>query len=91
MLKLGKILHVTSNGFIIVLIKNIPAIGAKVVDKRMKKIGVVFDIIGPTNRPFAVIKPFSKIDMSSLDPVLYCISKEKKRKIKRRGKSLKKK
>ena len=75
MLKLGKILHVTSNGFIIVLIKNIPAIGAKVVDKRMKKIGVVFDIIGPTNRPFAVIKPFSKIDMSSLDPVLYCISK----------------
>ncbi len=79
MKKIGKILHVTSNGFIIVPTKSPPKIGSKVVDKKLRTIGVVFDIIGPVNSPFAVIKPRSKEFIDNPPDVLYAIDEVRRK------------
>ncbi|MGQ4833377.1 MAG: H/ACA ribonucleoprotein complex subunit GAR1 [Candidatus Asgardarchaeia archaeon] len=79
MKKVGKTLHVTSNGLIIVSTKSPPKIGSKVVNKKMEVIGTVFDIIGPVNSPFAVIKPKSKKYIERPPDVLYAIEERKRK------------
>jgi len=58
----GKILHTSKMGNIIVKgdAKNLPKIGEIVYNSRMEKVGYVYDIIGPVNSPYIVVKPFKK-------------------------------
>ncbi|MFP3909592.1 MAG: H/ACA ribonucleoprotein complex subunit GAR1 [Archaeoglobaceae archaeon] len=57
--KIGSVAHVSRSGFIVSPLEpnNLPDIGSEVVNNRAKKIGSVYDIIGPTRSPFALIKP----------------------------------
>jgi len=56
--KLGEILGVSSQKNLIVRIQsqNIPRVNSKVFDRKRRKIGFVFDIIGPVSAPYAVVK-----------------------------------
>ena len=40
--------------------KNLPRIGEEVYDSRMEKVGFVYDIIGPVNSPYIVVKPLKE-------------------------------
>lgn len=56
---LGSVLHITRSKYIIVKIhdkKNLPLLGSEVLDANNEIVGKVIDIIGPVDRPFAVVK-----------------------------------
>jgi len=40
----------------------LPKINSVVVDQKRTKIGRVFDIFGPTDRPYIVVKPYRNVD-----------------------------
>jgi len=37
--------------------ENIPRIGDEVINEKLKPIGTVFDIFGPTSSPYVAVKP----------------------------------
>ena len=57
MRKLGKILKVSLGKYLLVRADFAPREGALVYDRRMRKIGTVYDVIGPVAHPFVVIVP----------------------------------
>jgi len=83
---LGPITNITKSGLIITRIedyKNMPSTGSFVFDANGEKIGVLIDIIGPINNPYAVIRVERKAILSSLKPsmvLFYKCKKEKKMK-----------
>ncbi|MBO8182839.1 MAG: hypothetical protein H0Z28_08620 [Archaeoglobus sp.] len=54
----GIVRHVTSR-FVVVSAnpESLPKVGSQVFTRRMEKVGVVYDIIGPVKSPFLLIKP----------------------------------
>jgi RNA-binding protein len=42
--------------------EELPKINSVVVDQKKFKIGRVFDIFGPTDRPYVVVKPYKNVD-----------------------------
>jgi len=63
MRRLGTVLHVTRNGYIVVVLENryrIPSLNVNVYDSHRRKLGVLLDIIGPVDEPYAVVKPSDK-------------------------------
>jgi len=54
--KLGRVLHVSSSGRLIVRGETKPNLGDKVTNDKGKSIGVVFDVFGPTNAPYVSVK-----------------------------------
>lgn len=81
MQRLGRVLHVSQNRNIIIKIKNIPKIGAKVVDENLRPIGRVFDILGPISSPYASIKPEIPETSGMEEKILYVLpTKWRKRK-----------
>jgi len=42
---------------------SLPRIGVDVVNGKMRKVGYVYDIIGPVNSPFAVIRVENRKDI----------------------------
>lgn len=55
--KLGNVLHISHRGFIILRTNKTPPIGARVVDKKVKHIGIVQDVFGPVKTPYVAIRP----------------------------------
>lgn len=53
---LGRVRVVSKNKNLIVEASEKPRIGAKVYDEKMALVGFVYDIIGPVNSPFVVVK-----------------------------------
>ena len=58
--KLGKGYPSRSNVVVPADPKNLPGVGMSVVNRRMEKIGYVYDIIGPVKSPFVVVRPESR-------------------------------
>jgi len=44
--------------------EEIPKINSVVVDQKKVGIGRVFDVFGPANRPYIVVKPYRNVDAS---------------------------
>ncbi len=85
---LGLPLHKTKTGLLIVQIrtKKLPALGAMVVKRSMRRIGTIMDIIGPVKEPYAVVKLTRRdIDNELLtSPLYYMPPRKPLRKRKRR-------
>lgn len=63
MRRLGTVLHITCNGYIVVALEDkerIPSLNTNVYDERGRKLGTLLDIIGPVKEPYAVVKPSDK-------------------------------
>jgi len=58
--RLGKVLHVSSSGNLVVQANIAPEIGSKVVDEKLKEVGSVYDVIGPVNSPYVTIRPIER-------------------------------
>jgi RNA-binding protein len=65
--RLGKILHLSKSRSLIIKLASRPSvnIGSKVLDSRLREIGVIQDVFGPVAFPYVAIKP-SSVDPSSL-------------------------
>jgi RNA-binding protein len=55
--RLGRVLHTSPSGNIIIKIENIPKIGQTVVDENLKAVGKTFDLFGPVSSPYVAIRP----------------------------------
>jgi RNA-binding protein len=57
--KLGKVLHVSNRGSLIVRAEKTPPSGehAVVVDKSAEKIGSIIDVFGPVKTPYVAVRP----------------------------------
>lgn len=64
MRRLGKVLHVSKRGSLILRTDKTPPIGPKalVLDKEANKIGTILDVFGPVNNPYVSIRPYEGID-----------------------------
>jgi rRNA processing protein Gar1 len=65
--------------------ENIPRIGDKVANEKLKPVGVVFDVFGPTSSPYVAVKPNTQNPEQLINQVLYAVpSKSGRKKRKRR-------
>ena len=81
MQRLGKVISITPSQNIIIKSKKPHKIGTTVVNEKLKVVGKIFDIIGPTASPYIVVKPTIKKPEKLVDEKLYSIlSKNKRRK-----------
>lgn len=56
--RLGKVLHLSSNGGNLILKAEIGvSIGEPVTDKDRRVVGRVFDVFGPVSNPYVAVKP----------------------------------
>ncbi|WP_456371159.1 H/ACA ribonucleoprotein complex subunit GAR1 [Geoglobus sp.] len=57
--QIGRVLHQSKTGNIIVIAdpRNLPKTGVDVFNRKMEKVGFVYDIIGPVNSPYIVVRP----------------------------------
>jgi RNA-binding protein len=75
--RLGKVLHVTPSQNVVAKISKIPKIGLTVVDEKLKTVGKIFDIIGPTSSPYVIIKPTIKEPETLANKQLYLLLSKK--------------
>mgnify|MGYP006266663419 CR=1 FL=1 len=67
MIKLGKLLHISSSGNLIVRADAPAPLGAIVFAERAKKIGQVGDVFGPKKAPYISVKsPFDRKSLTDL-------------------------
>jgi RNA-binding protein len=55
--KVGDILHVSHDGRFVLKLSTTPPLGITVYDYSMRRLGVLYDIIGPVNSPYGLVKP----------------------------------
>ena len=83
--RIGHVLHVSNTKNMIIKAENIPRIGDKVANEKLKPVGTVFDVFGPTSSPYVAVKPHIQSPEQLVNQVLYVIpSKAGRRKRKRR-------
>jgi RNA-binding protein len=83
--RIGHVLHVSNTKNMIIKAENIPRIGDEVANEKLKPVGTVFDVFGPTSSPYVAVKPISQNPEQLVKHVLYAIpSKAGRRKRKRR-------
>jgi rRNA processing protein Gar1 len=65
--------------------ENIPHIGDQVANEKLKEVGLVFDVFGPTSSPYVAVKPHIQKPEELVKHVLYTVpSKDKGKKWKNR-------
>jgi RNA-binding protein len=69
--RIGHVLHVSSTKNVIVRAENTPRIGDKVTNEKLKPIGTVFDVFGPTSSPYVAVKPHIQNPEQLINKVLY--------------------
>ncbi|MHC1631527.1 MAG: H/ACA ribonucleoprotein complex subunit GAR1 [Methanotrichaceae archaeon] len=66
--RLGTILHIVQNKLIVrgesKKSAKLPKINSVVVNRKLVKIGRVFDVFGPVDNPYIVVSPYRKVDAS---------------------------
>ena len=82
--RIGHILHLSKTRNIILKADNIPQIGDKVTDEKLRPVGTVFDVFGPTSSPYVAVKPNIHITEQLTNQVLYATPSNDGRKRKRR-------
>jgi len=68
MRRLGKVLHISNRGSIILRVDKTPPMGSKsiVMDKQAQEIGTIVDVFGPVANPYVAIRPRRDFDLQKL-------------------------
>jgi RNA-binding protein len=77
--RLGKVLHISHRGSIIIRTEKTPPVGSKsvVMDKKAQEVGTIIDVFGPVKFPYVSIKPKRGYDPKKLvGQVLYLYKKQ---------------
>jgi len=74
MRRLGKVLHLSKSGNLILRLeqKVVPTINAKVVDYKLRRIGEVNSVLGPVKNPYVSVKP-ATADSALEGRILYLV------------------
>lgn len=71
---LGKVLHLSKSGNIIVSslkLRNLPRTGVKAFDSDRIVIGKVSEVFGPVSSPYVSVKPFNKDKEALIGKMVY--------------------
>jgi RNA-binding protein len=70
--RLGTVLHLSPHGHLIVRLEepSLPRMNAKVVTKKMDKIGTVYDIFGPETSPYVSVKIDRKMPRAGVQALI---------------------
>ena len=71
--RIGHVLHLSATRNIIIKADYIPHIGDKVSDEKLKPVGNVFDVFGPTSSPYVAVKPHIRSPEQIVNHVLYVV------------------
>jgi rRNA processing protein Gar1 len=71
--RIGHVLHVSNTKTMILKAENIPHIGDSVANEKLKPVGKVFDVFGPTSSPYVAVKPNINSPEHLINQVLYVI------------------
>ncbi|ADN50147.1 H/ACA ribonucleoprotein complex subunit GAR1 [Vulcanisaeta distributa] len=55
--KIGDIMHLSHDRRFVIKLSFTPPLGITIYDYAMKRLGVLYDIIGPVNSPYGLAKP----------------------------------
>ncbi|KON32911.1 hypothetical protein AC477_02270 [miscellaneous Crenarchaeota group-1 archaeon SG8-32-1] len=83
--RIGYVLHVSNTKNMILKAENIPRIGDQVSNEKLKSVGIVFDVFGPTCSPYVAVKPHIQEPEQLVNHILYVVpSKDEGKKRKKR-------
>ena len=51
--------------------ENVPRIGDQVTNEKLKTIGIVFDVFGPTTSPYVAVKPHIQNPEQYVNQIFY--------------------
>jgi RNA-binding protein len=71
--RIGDVLHVSITKNMILKAKNVPHIGDEVITDKLKAVGTVFDVFGPTSAPYVAVKPTIQRPEQFINQVLYAV------------------
>ena len=80
MQRIGHVLHVSSSRNIILKAEHVPQIGDKVIDEKLKPVGMVFDVFGPTSSAYVAVKTNIRDPQRLVNHVLYATPSKNRRK-----------
>ncbi|MHA2358798.1 MAG: H/ACA ribonucleoprotein complex subunit GAR1 [Candidatus Thorarchaeota archaeon] len=68
MRRLGKVLHISKRGSIILQTDKTPSVGGRsvVLDKKAQEVGIIIDVFGPVKTPYVAVRPKRKTDPHKL-------------------------
>jgi len=75
--RLDKVLHVTPSQNVVAKMSKTPKIGSAVVDEKLKPVGKICDVIGPTSSPYVIVKPTIKDPETLISKQLYLLLSKK--------------
>jgi RNA-binding protein len=66
--RLGKVLHISKRGSIIIQTDKTPPVGRRsiVLDKKAQEVGTIIDVFGPVKTPYVSVRPKRKNDLEKL-------------------------
>ena len=78
MRRLGKVLHLSKSGNLVLRLeqRNIPVIGSKVCDYKLRTLGVVNNVLGPVKTPYVSVRPETGSDGALAGRILYLVEKD---------------
>jgi len=59
--KIGEALHISHDKKLVLKLTSVPPLYITVYDYSMRRLGVLYDIIGPVKQPFGLVKPDKSI------------------------------
>ena len=78
--RIGQVLHVSKTKNLILKAENIPRIGDKVSNEKLKSVGTVFDVFGPTSSPYVAVKPHIQSTKQFINQILYVVPSKNEQK-----------
>ncbi|MFW9845228.1 MAG: H/ACA ribonucleoprotein complex subunit GAR1 [Candidatus Thorarchaeota archaeon] len=80
MKRLGKVLHLSKRGSLILKTDKTPPMGdrSSVVNKNAEKIGTIIDVFGPVKTPYVAVRPLDKANAEKLvGQILYLYKRQR--------------
>ena len=81
--RIGQVLHVSNTKNVILKAENVPRIGNQVTDEKLKQVGTVFDVFGPTSSPYVSVKTNTKNPEELVNQILYATPTKERRQMRR--------
>jgi RNA-binding protein len=82
--RIGCVVHISSNGNMILKADNVPRIGDQAMDENLKAVGMVFDVFGPISNAYVAVRPSVDEPNRYVQRVLYAAPSKPRMKERRR-------
>ncbi|MFW9792661.1 MAG: H/ACA ribonucleoprotein complex subunit GAR1 [Candidatus Thorarchaeota archaeon] len=78
MRRLGKVLHISKRGSIIIQTDKTPPVGDRsvILDKKAQEVGTIIDVFGPVKNPYVAVRPKRNTDPHKLVGQMLYIKKK---------------